>query len=188
MDIEKYQYPYLIDIFSKTNEYPPQFPNLKKTIYRIESTEISWKKLEPNAWLDDNLINCFLRLLRDSAAANGMKVLVFDTFFVLALLRKDGLSVGYKSWLSKNEIWDKDVWLLPINNNNVHWTLLIVVVADKKIVYIDSMHNDPPPQLIKKVGLMMESVSMCKKSKNIQKPKWEQWTVHTPSKYRVLGQ
>jgi Ulp1 family protease len=47
-----------------------------------------------------------------------------------------------KKWSDKFNIFGMDKIFFPININNSHWSLTIVFIMLKKIIYFDSLHGN----------------------------------------------
>ena len=42
-------------------------------------------------------------------------------------------------WTKNFDIFEKDKLFFPINIDNTHWTMMVVYVQDKRVMYLDSM-------------------------------------------------
>jgi len=130
----------------------------------------SMKTLKPGQWLNDEVINYFLKnclAKRDEklcAKQPGRKRShFFNSFFVQAMFddKNDNMQLrgryNYKNvrrWSKK--VPGKDVFNLkyifcPINLDNMHWTSACIFMEEKKIQYYDSMGG---PGMIKLKGLL----------------------------------
>ena len=68
----------------------------------------------------------------------------FSSFFMYSLITAKG-EYNYnniKKWSDKFNIFNMDKIFFPININNSHWSLTIVFIMLKKIVYFDSLHRN----------------------------------------------
>ena len=45
------------------------------------------------------------------------------------------------SWIYQQKPMNHDIWIIPLNVNNSHWVVAIVVLKLKLIVYLDSLHG-----------------------------------------------
>jgi len=110
-------------------------------------------------WLNDEIINFYGALILDRSekfaankgnVVNGtakkrkgkapeyLKVHYFSTFFWPKIEK------GYKEsrlnkWTKKFDVFQKDTVLIPVNHNNVHWTLAAINFRKKRIESYDSM-------------------------------------------------
>lgn len=92
----------------------------------------SLKTLFRNEWLDDQVINGFFNLMKFESQKILLNVLPFDTFFATKLLMKERETIPeFHKWLVFNKIFDNDIWLIPINKDDCHWVLVIVILQQK---------------------------------------------------------
>lgn len=106
--------------------------------------------LGPGQWLNDEIINFYGQLIMNRSleaeagkenTEKGKKVLnvhYFSSFFWTKLL------AGYEKsrlakWTKKIDIFSKDVVLIPVNHNNLHWTAAAINFRKKRIESYDSM-------------------------------------------------
>eukprot|EP01029_Cantina_marsupialis_P031026 TRINITY_DN8703_c1_g2_i1.p1 TRINITY_DN8703_c1_g2~~TRINITY_DN8703_c1_g2_i1.p1 ORF type:complete len:720 (+),score=201.01 TRINITY_DN8703_c1_g2_i1:132-2291(+) len=108
--------------------------------------------LKSGAWLNDEVINYYFDLLRarskimeQNGDDNFPKMFAHSSFFFTRLTSGDKYDYkGVRRWTSKKkvDIFAMDVFLIPINCNQVHWTMCAVDMREKTVRYIDSMHGD----------------------------------------------
>ncbi|KAJ3480271.1 hypothetical protein NLI96_g8480 [Meripilus lineatus] len=123
---------------------------------REQVTDKDLSRLNPRAWLNDELINFYGQLIlsrgegrKENQPANGsgraitpLKVHYFNTFF-WTKLKGDGYEKSrLAKWTKKIDIFSKDVILIPINHNNSHWTSAAINFRKKRIECYDSMGMD----------------------------------------------
>ncbi|KAF5368390.1 hypothetical protein D9758_002346 [Tetrapyrgos nigripes] len=136
---------------------------------QVSDTDIA--RLRPSSWLNDEIINFYGALLlgrsetcaagasssdkenksQSNGVVNGVgggkkgKVLnvhYFSTFF-WTKLEKDGYEKSrLAKWTKKIDIFSKDVILIPVNHNNMHWTGAAINFRRKRIESYDSMNMD----------------------------------------------
>ena len=89
-------------------------------------------------WLNDEVINFYFGLMMDRADDDDSlpSIHAFSTFFYPKVAKQGHSSV--KRWTRKVDLFSKDRVLFPIHLG-VHWTLAAAIMADKEIVYLDSM-------------------------------------------------
>ncbi|KAJ1421558.1 hypothetical protein B484DRAFT_303197, partial [Ochromonadaceae sp. CCMP2298] len=75
---------------------------------------------------DDNLCKC--------SAGHRRGKHFFSTFFYDQIANGEG-----RTWTKKFDIFEQAALFLPINLNNCHWTLIVVNMIDRTIIYYDSM-------------------------------------------------
>ncbi|XP_050372334.1 ubiquitin-like-specific protease ESD4 [Argentina anserina] len=103
--------------------------------------------LRPRAWLNDEVINVYLELLKEREKRDPKKYLkchFFNTFFYKKLI---GGRSGYdykavKRWTTQRKLGysliDCDKIFVPIHKE-IHWCLAVINKADQKFQYLDSL-------------------------------------------------
>nr|XP_016497417.1 PREDICTED: ubiquitin-like-specific protease ESD4 isoform X2 [Nicotiana tabacum] len=103
--------------------------------------------LRPGAWLNDEVINVYLELLKEREKREPQKFLrchFFNTFFYKKLISGKG---GYnyqsvKRWTSQRKLgyslFECDKIFVPIHQE-VHWCLAVINKKDEKFQYLDSL-------------------------------------------------
>lgn len=93
-------------------------------------------RLQPNTYLNDNLVNFFLRRLD----TKNKKIHVFSSYFYTRIADlcqgqkkntpefQNLLWDSLKGWIKNVDIWDTDLLLIPIHDR-LHWSLLVVYHA-----------------------------------------------------------
>ena len=119
---------------------------------------MSMQTLRPGIWLDDEVINYFLK---NCLKSRDIKICAkepgrrrshfFNSFFVQTMFdeknRNRKLMGRYnyknvKGWSEKvpgKDIFNLKYIFCPINLNNKHWTVAVIFMEDKRIQYYDSM-------------------------------------------------
>ncbi|CAL5184384.1 unnamed protein product [Lathyrus oleraceus] len=126
--------------------------NRKKILVAHESSniELSGEKIRcllPGAWLNDEVINLYLELLKERERREPKKFLkchFFNTFFYKKLISgRDGYD--YKSvrrWTTQRKLgynlFDCDKIFVPIHQE-IHWCLAVINKKDAKFQYLDSL-------------------------------------------------
>jgi Ulp1 family protease len=114
----------------------------------IPITRETFQRLRPEMWLNDEIINIYMCLLdkRDSKLCmlypeQRKRSLFFNTFSIQ--LTKIGIEQANK-YCSKGKIniFNFKRLYFPINIKNIHWTLIVIDMENKSIVYYDSFHGD----------------------------------------------
>ena len=130
--------------------------------YNIPITVSHFKKLMPDTWLNDEIINFYFGMLQErnnnlrARFPHTKRLLFFNTFFMTKLLGDDllynsdrtGLSpkcFNYQAvtkWTKRINIFnDIDDIYIPINIPRSHWCLIVVDIIHKIIYFYDSIHN-----------------------------------------------
>ncbi|KAF7837813.1 ubiquitin-like-specific protease ESD4 [Senna tora] len=107
------------------------------------------KCLRPGAWLNDEVINLYLELLKEREKREPQKFLkchFFNTFFYKKLI---GGRSGYdfksvRRWTTQKKLGysllECDKVFVPIHKE-IHWCLAIINKKDKKFQYLDSLRG-----------------------------------------------
>lgn len=111
----------IIDIDSDEEETSlPSNPILIEDLFSLTLKESDYSRLEPETYLNDNLIDFFLNLY----IANNSKFYAFNSFFYHTYTQQGYEKV--KKWFTKSKIFSKQYWLIPIAQND-HWVLLVIM-------------------------------------------------------------
>ncbi|QLL31760.1 hypothetical protein HG536_0B06270 [Torulaspora globosa] len=105
----------------------------------LEVTVRDFKTLTPRRWLNDTIIEFFMKEIE----ASNKKVVAFNSFFYTTLSERG--YQGVRRWMKKKkvQISDLDKVFVPINLNQSHWALGMIDITKKRIVYVDSLSNGP---------------------------------------------
>ena len=132
---------------------------IAKNIRGSGITRAVFSRLLPQAgdfnggWLNDEIVNASVeqtvaRALEqsgyDSHRRHKPRIHAFNSFFY-AKLDKDGAS-KVLPWSRRAKIGGKDLLdvetiIIPINEGNAHWTLMVVSPAQRTVEYFDSFHT-----------------------------------------------
>ncbi|XP_010446102.1 PREDICTED: ubiquitin-like-specific protease 1A isoform X2 [Camelina sativa] len=108
--------------------------------------------LKPGEWLNDEVINLYMVLLKEREAREPKKFLkchFFNTFFFTKLVNsRTGYNYGaVRRWTSVKRLGyylkDCDKIFIPIHKN-IHWTLAVINIKDRKLQYLDSFKGREP--------------------------------------------
>lgn len=143
------------------------------------------RRLKPNCWLNDEIVNAYMALLTARCAAargndenhvpnmNGSlfkgsvpdmapkpsssdvpNVKIMNSFFFSKLMeynRMQGRPVynyaRVRRWTRRFDVFSYDMMLIPINQENVHWTLGVINFKDKTVSHLDSMGTGGSPKV-----------------------------------------
>lgn len=83
--------------------------------YQIYQRDLN--TLRKGNWLNDNIINCFVKLAQEEAELEGIKCFCFNSFF-FKKLSSNGYS-AVRRWTKNIDIFSYDRIVIPINTNNV---------------------------------------------------------------------
>jgi len=151
--------------------------------------------LRPGEWLNDEVINFFMELLKGRTAARSgaaaaaasasgeasgeaalPRVHFFNTLFY-AKLTKDERGYDYsgvKRWTRKNKLFEQDMLVCPVHVHGNHWVLAVVNFRDKRFEYYDSLKGSEG-QCLKNLRKYLKDESLDK-----LKATWDDtgWTDH----------
>ncbi|CAH9129781.1 unnamed protein product [Cuscuta epithymum] len=115
----------------------------------IDITGTLLQCLEPGKWLNDEVINVYLELLKERETREPHKFLkchFFNTFFYKKLISgKTGYNYqSVRRWTSKRKlgycIFECDKIFVPVHKE-IHWCLAVINRKDKKFQYLDSLRG-----------------------------------------------
>lgn len=133
----------------------PDYTNFICKIKRYSTDKDDMATLKPDVFVNDNILNAFIALQVDHAQKQGFSVVSLDTVLTKQMMAGK-FSPGFEKFLSKQFLSSHSCWLLPLNVNRNHWTLLVVDVKQAKLTYLNSNHRDPPTNAIKRVMSLIE--------------------------------
>ncbi|OVA14890.1 Peptidase C48 [Macleaya cordata] len=146
----------------------------------IEITGEMLQCLTPGAWLNDEVINVYLELLKEREKREPKKFLkchFFNTFFYKKLI---GGRVGYdfkavKRWTTQRKLGygliECDKIFVPIHKE-IHWCLAVINKKEQKFQYLDSLRGIDSQVLKVLARYFMEEVK-DKSSKDIDISSWK---------------
>lgn len=117
--------------------------------YTLDITTI--KRLKPNVWLDDNVINIYVNLL-NRRSSNTTRVHIWTTFF-FARLAGPAVSLDkydfplVQRWSTALDVFRCRMILFPINKCQQHWSLGVVDLVLKQVRHYDSAYESDPTVL-----------------------------------------
>ncbi|KAM0901496.1 hypothetical protein ACQ4PT_019945 [Festuca glaucescens] len=124
-------------------------------LHESSNIEVSKEKircLRPHGWLNDEVINLFLELLKERGIREpkrSLKCHFFNTFFYKKLAcGKNGYDYkSVKRWTTRRklgyELIECDKIFVPVHQN-VHWCLAIINMKAKTLQYLDSLGGNDP--------------------------------------------
>ncbi|XWS53614.1 hypothetical protein CRYUN_Cryun10bG0016000 [Craigia yunnanensis] len=159
--------------------------NWKKILVSHENSSIDIRGqvlqcLKPGAWLNDEVINLYLELLKERENREPKKFLkchFFNTFFYKKLVSPES---GYnyravKRWTSQRKLgyclFDCDKIFVPIHKD-IHWCLAVINKKDQKFQYLDSLKGRDAKVLNALAKYFVEEVR-DKSGKDIDISSWE---------------
>ncbi|KAA8499765.1 putative ubiquitin-like-specific protease 1B [Porphyridium purpureum] len=106
-------------------------------------------RLRPGKWLNDEVINFYIEVLKDRQSRLGdaakVKCHFFSTFMYAKLRTPRGYDyTAVQRWTRKIDVFALDRVLIPINIQNSHWALGMVDMVAKTVEYFDSLGFEQP--------------------------------------------
>ncbi|KAG2315212.1 hypothetical protein Bca4012_066012 [Brassica carinata] len=158
--------------------------NRKKVLVTHESSNIDitgevLQCLTPSAWLNDEVINVYLELLKERETRepkNYLKCHFFNTFFYKKLLSDSGYNFkAVRRWTTQRKLGyaliDCDMIFVPIHRG-VHWTLAVINNRDRKFLYLDSL-NGVDSKILNALAKYLGDEAKEKSGKDIDVSSWE---------------
>lgn len=149
------------------------------------------RRLKPENWLNDEIVNAYVQLLsargeeaRSKEKTNGTtsklpNVKAMNSFFYAKLVeydRKEQAAVykyqRVRRWTKKFDSFSYDLLLVPINQENVHWTLGVIDFKTKTIYHLDSMATGGSPTICDNL-LMWVRDEAADKGKRFEIDEWQ---------------
>ncbi|KAJ0251185.1 Ubiquitin-like-specific protease ESD4 [Hirschfeldia incana] len=158
--------------------------NRRKVLVTHESSNIDitgevLQCLTPSAWLNDEVINVYLELLKERETRepkNYLKCHFFNTFFYKKLLSDSGYNFkAVRRWTTQRKLGyaliDCDMIFVPIHRG-VHWTLAVINNRDRKFLYLDSL-NGVDSKILNALAKYLGDEAKEKSGKDIDVSSWE---------------
>ena len=101
---------------------------------------------------------------------------MFDTYFTEKMMAGNK-SVGFSNWVKNVQPRNYYIWLLPVLVNNNHWTLLVITLRQRIMIYFDSFHKLPPQLLIDRICSFISNSRTARHDKVTQ---WSKWVLSAP--------
>ncbi|XP_048610699.1 putative ubiquitin-like-specific protease 1B isoform X4 [Brassica napus] len=133
--------------------------------------------LKPCAWLNDDVINLYLELLKERETRDPQKYFkchFFNTFFYVKLTRPSYNYKAVRRWTRHKRLGynliDCDIIFVPIHGV-VHWTLAVINKRECKFMYLDSLNGSDPTILTAVAKYFVDEVK-DKNGKTIDISSW----------------
>jgi len=103
-------------------------------IDRVEVNRKSFKRLKSKVWLNDTIIDAYMKLL-----GQNYSTVHFCNNFFFTKLTEVGDNYGIiNRWFKNVDIKSKKMIIIPVNIQNSHWTLILIDIQGKTVSYLDS--------------------------------------------------
>uniref|UniRef100_A0A1J3CWA8 Putative ubiquitin-like-specific protease 1B n=1 Tax=Noccaea caerulescens TaxID=107243 RepID=A0A1J3CWA8_NOCCA len=135
--------------------------------------------LKPCAWLNDEVINLYLELLKERETREAEKYFkchFFNTFFYIKLASRSGYNYeAVRRWTTQRKLGynliDCDIIFVPIHGG-VHWTLAVINIRKRKFQFLDSLKGFDP-RILKALAKYLVDEVKDKNGKNIDVSSWD---------------
>ncbi|KAL0659144.1 hypothetical protein Bca4012_079729 [Brassica carinata] len=135
--------------------------------------------LTPSAWLNDEVINVYLELLKERETREPKKYFkchFFNTFFYKKLVSDSGYNYkAVRRWTTQRKLGyaliDCDMIFVPIHRS-VHWTLAVINNRDRKFLYLDSL-NGVDSKILNALAKYLGDEAKEKSGKDIDVSSWD---------------
>ncbi|XP_068001300.1 sentrin-specific protease 2-like isoform X1 [Melanerpes formicivorus] len=105
--------------------------------FKLKVTREDIGTLREHRWLNDEVINFYMRLIAERSKKEGFAAVhAFSTFFYPKLI--SGGYTAVRRWTRGVDLFQQDLIFVPIHLR-VHWALVVIDVRRKTIKYYDSM-------------------------------------------------
>ncbi|KAG7544213.1 Ulp1 protease family C-terminal catalytic domain, partial [Arabidopsis thaliana x Arabidopsis arenosa] len=152
--------------------------------HKKSNIDISGETLQclmPNQWLNDEVINLYLELLKERETRdpqkNFFKCHFFNTFFYIKLV--SGSGYNYKAvskWTTKRKLGyaliDCDIIFVPIHIG-IHWSLAVINNRERKFLYFDSLVSEVDRTILNALAKYLVDEAKEKSKKNIDVSSWD---------------
>jgi hypothetical protein len=155
------------------------------TRFNVNITSKLMQCLLPGKWLNDEVINQYMKLLREYSCKQRLqknltqpniihRTSYFHSSFLYTKLLQDNI-YNYErvsKWASRYDLFNQEKIFFPINIANVHWGLGIAYMQREEIVYLDSAGSHSP-QTLNNILRYLGDVSIRTRKTFLDKSKWK---------------
>lgn len=105
----------------------------------LEVTVRDFKTLAPKRWLNDTIIEYFMKQIEKTTK----NTVAFNSFFYSTLSERG--YQGVRRWMKRKkvQITNLDKVFVPINLNQSHWALGMIDIKNERVIYVDSLSHGP---------------------------------------------
>lgn len=142
--------------------------------FKLQISRGDIQTLENGQWLNDEVINFYMNLLVERNENQGYPALhVFNAFFY-AKLKHSGYS-SVKRWTRGISLFEKELILLPIHQR-VHWSLVVIDLRKRSIVYLDSM-GQTGKSICETIFQYLQNESKTRRNIELDPLEWKQYSM-----------
>jgi len=125
--------------------------------------------LQPTKWISDEIITVFLLMLHEKKGKPCMNSHFLPSTFFFALEEGWSTHGAVSKADPKGDIFDLDTLFIPINIKRNHWTLAVLYMKEKRMVYLDSKYGDG----INKLNMILLYLQSLRESSSEYFHDWE---------------
>lgn len=155
-------------------EFPRNWQKEKDLLFDgVSVNKESLETLLPHKYIDDAIIDSFAAVLMDDHKDSN--ILYFGVHNVKTLMENNESMI--LKWSQRIQPSRFSVWILPLHHTLYgvgHWTLFVVLIQKKLIVYLDSFHAAPDVSWIEKLCAFIDRMHDVPQN-------WSEWNLHAPN-------
>ncbi|XP_030386025.1 sentrin-specific protease 1-like [Scaptodrosophila lebanonensis] len=131
------------------------------TKFNLNITRSQLSCLISGHWLNDQVINIFMGLVRERGQLNSRlpRTHAMSSFFATRLL--NGGFAAVRRWTRTVDLFKMDLILVPFNEKSLHWCLAIIDMRTQRISYYNSLNGGNLP-FLQALAIYLASESMDK--------------------------
>ncbi|XP_019086370.1 PREDICTED: putative ubiquitin-like-specific protease 1B [Camelina sativa] len=173
--------------FSETNRMKILVSHKKSSIQITGST---LQCLMPTQWLNDEVVNLYLELLKERETRDPQKFFkchFFNTFFYIKLARDSGYNYqAVRRWTAYSKLGynliDCDIIFVPIHLGT-HWAVAVINNREHKFMYFDSLNDEVfGPTILDALAKYLVDEVKDKNEKDIDVSSWDKILVNESPK------
>eukprot|EP00931_Biecheleriopsis_adriatica_P120837 TRINITY_DN95938_c0_g1_i1.p1 TRINITY_DN95938_c0_g1~~TRINITY_DN95938_c0_g1_i1.p1 ORF type:complete len:336 (+),score=83.24 TRINITY_DN95938_c0_g1_i1:81-1088(+) len=140
------------------------------TRFGAELTRRHLSCLQPEEWLNDEVVNCYMRLLQEESEG---RLWCPNTFFWPKL--KDGGYSAVQRWSRRASIdlANVEAIIVPLHLDGCHWALAVVHIAERRLAYFDSLGLPPPEALQPRLAEFMQGEASSNAASSLHAGPWK---------------
>ena len=153
--------------------------HLEPVVVRLEKIKLGLSDLQclgDGCWLNDEVVNAYVQLLRRDAAEKKSKNYFHTTFFFTKLVENGKYCYeNVRRWTSRGagkcQLMEQQRVLFPINTSNEHWSLAVAFIQKRTVVYYDSLAV-PGSSVLKYIMRYLKDEAKEKTGQALDSSKW----------------
>lgn len=154
---------------------------LLNTVVEVAGVKVGRDSLEsllPNQQLTDTAIDVFSLIFQNISNSFGSQIYYFDTACMQYIC--NGSIPNFEGWENLPHLNQSKLWLMPVNERGDHWTLYVINFDEKKIIYCNSLMEEPED--VETENLCAFLKSFCTNEKfDREEIEWSEWILIAPN-------